>query len=537
MRSFPLHIGGRAVDARGWTYVADAEALIRDPRRAFQAKRSMELGRPVADEDVALLAGRCGAGSDEDNLDAIAAASEASRVFGRTSLEWRRELGHALNARMRECLDDFVDVLVAEGHPRRLAAWEADGIVQASSRESLDWSFGQIAQRFDDGERAMLLTRKPDGVVCINPPQNAAAANAALGLMALLAGNTLVVKAPRTSPLGVMYLYSEVALPVLEAHGAPPGTVNLVSGYSKRILKAWLESPLVDDVMFFGESITGIKFGAECVARGKKPILELSGNDAFCVWRDADLAAAAGTLTESFYGSSQICMVPKQALVHPAIASEFVDELVSKVAEIRPAFPSDPEAVLSPVLKMDRFFDLLGEARQAGCDMLCGGDRVDVSGQPAVDGVFIAPTVVLVRGLELARELRCVTEETFFPLLPVVVPEPDDDSALLERILDWMNSNPYGLRNSVWARDEGVVSTFAVGLRNGGLLKVNDSHIGFSSYLATHGGTGLTGGPFGELHYPLFRTSHLQGIAFGHRDRHETGLEPSAQTLVAVRER
>jgi hypothetical protein len=52
-------------------------------------------------------------------------------------------------------------------------------------------------------------------------------------------------------------------------------------------------------------------------------------------------------------------------------------------------------------------------------------------------------------------------------------------------------------------------------LRNGGLLRFNDSHVGVAPILATHGGTGLSGGPYGELHYPLFRASHLQGITFG----------------------
>jgi CRP-like cAMP-binding protein len=32
-------------------------------------------------------------------------------------------------------------------------------------------------------------------------------------------------------------------------------------------------------------------------------------------------------------------------------------------------------------------------------------------------------------------------------------------------------------------------------------------------YLAGHGGTGLTGGPHGELHYPMLRTTHLQGVS------------------------
>jgi acyl-CoA reductase-like NAD-dependent aldehyde dehydrogenase len=531
VRSFPLHVGGHDRDGARWTYVVHADAMIRDTRAAFAVKRGLELGRELPEESLAIVAARCAVGGEQDNLDALDAAAAASRRFGRTTLTERRAIGHGLHARIRARFDEIVATLVAEGHPMRLAEWEVDGMVHATSSESLDWAFGQVSQTFDDGERRMMLTRKPDGVVCINPPQNAAGANSALGLMALLAGNALVVKAPKSSPLGVMYFYREIVLPVLEAHGAPPGTVNVVSGYSKQILATWLESPLVDDIMFFGESAAGLRLGQECVARGKKPILELSGNDAFVVWRDADLGAAAEALTESFYGSGQICMVPKQAVLHPEIAEEFTARFLARVAAIRPAYPSDASAVLSPVLKVDKFFDVLAEARQAGFEVLCGGHRVGVDGGRAIDGAFLEPTVVLVHGLADARALRCVAEETFFPLLPLIVADDvvDGDGALLEQLLDWIDANPYGLRNSVWARDPDVVDAFATGVRNGGLLKINDSHIGFVSYLGTHGGTGLTGGPFGELHYPFFRSAHLQGITFGRGAR----VEPRA---AAVRE-
>jgi acyl-CoA reductase-like NAD-dependent aldehyde dehydrogenase len=516
MRSYPLHIGGEDSDGRGWTYVVSVEALIRDPRAAFRTKRALELGEAVDPEQASAVAGRCAIGTEEDNLRALAAAAKASKPFGRMPLEQRRQLVYAFHERLCERIDEFVEILVIEGHPRRMAEREAREIVHASSRENLDWVLAQLSLRFEDDEREIVLTRKPDGVVCINPPQNAPAANAALGVFALLAGNTIVVKAPKTAPLGVMYLFREIALPVVEAHGAPAGTINLVSGYSKQILRTWVESPLVDDIMFFGESRVGLKFAQECIARGKKPILELSGNDAFVVWRDADLGRAAETLTEAFYGSSQICMVPKQAVLHPEIADAFIERFLAEVAQIRPAYPSDPNAVLSPVLKMDRFFDHLGEARQRGADVLCGGRRVGVDGAAAAAGAFLEPTVVRVDGLAGARDLRCVADETFFPLLPLVVAhDASSDAELLELIIDWVNDNPYGLRNSVWASDAAVIDAFATGIRNGGLLKINDSHVGVARYLATHGGTGLTGGPFGELHYPSFRCSHLQGITFG----------------------
>ncbi|MDQ3789186.1 MAG: aldehyde dehydrogenase, partial [Actinomycetota bacterium] len=79
---------------------------------------------------------------------------------------------------------------------------------------------------------------------------------------------------------------------------------------------------------------------------------------------------------------------------------------------------------------------------------------------------------------------------------------------------------PYGLRNSLWARDERVVERFVAHTGNGGVLKVNDSHIGFLPWLPTHGGTGLTGGAFGEANYPVLRSAHLQGVSVA------TGVRP-----------
>ena len=188
--------------------------------------------------------------------------------------------------------------------------------------------------------------------------------------------------------------------------------------------------------------------------------------------------------------------------------------------------------VLSTVLKVDRFFDFLAEAREAGCDVLTGGRRVDVDGEPCVTGAFVEPTVVRVEGLSDARRLACVREETFFPLLPIVVPRAEEEPGLLDAAIDFMNANEYGLRNSVWARDRQVLDQLVRRIVNGGLLKVNDSHVGFVSYLATHGGTGRTGGPFGELNYFPLRTTHLQGICWG-PERPAAAAPPRAAALAA----
>ncbi len=184
-----------------------------------------------------------------------------------------------------------------------------------------------------------------------------------------------------------------------------------------------------------------------------------------------------------------------------------------QVATIKPGFPEEEDVLLSPVRRSERFFRLLRQAMDNGAELVTGGHRTELDGTPSETGVFLQPTVLRVDGLDRARTFDVVREETFFPLIPIIVPERENDDALLEAFLRFVNTNEYGLRNSLWSRSDHVIDTFVRRVVNGGLLKVNDSHIGFLPYLPSHGGTGLTGGAFGEANYPMLKTSHVQGVS------------------------
>jgi acyl-CoA reductase-like NAD-dependent aldehyde dehydrogenase len=222
-------------------------------------------------------------------------------------------------------------------------------------------------------------------------------------------------------------------------------------------------------------------------------------------------------------------MVPNQVVAHPAIADELLDRLATAAAAIRPGNPADPDVLLSPVLRSERFFSVVRQALDHGATLVHGGRRLEVDGTVSDTGPFIEPTVLRVDGIARCRELEAVRSETFFPLLPVVVAEPSADGELLEAMISHLNSNPYGLRNSLWAKDPAVIDRVTARVSNGGLLKVNDSHIGFLPYLPTHGGTGLTGGAFGEANYPMLRSSHLQGVSLAE------GVRPRDAVLGAYR--
>jgi acyl-CoA reductase-like NAD-dependent aldehyde dehydrogenase len=193
------------------------------------------------------------------------------------------------------------------------------------------------------------------------------------------------------------------------------------------------------------------------------------------------------------------------------VADEVLERLVALASSARPGYPHDEHALLSPVLRADDYFRVLAESIDAGAELLVGGSRIDLDATRCDLGAFIAPTVLKVPGLELARTLECVRTETFYPLLPIIVPSRDHDD-LLGEIVELMNGNAYGLRNSAWSSDPAVIDVLVASIRNGGLLKINESHVGFVPYMASHGGSGMTGGPFGELNYPHLRTTHLQGV-------------------------
>lgn len=511
--SFPSYIADRDVDGVGWVYTVTAGSLLEDVFTSVTLKRQLEQDPDSDAANHPYVVGRCAVASMEDVNAATEAAAAAAPEWAATPLEHRMRLGEMFREQLIRHRETFLRLIVAEGHPRRLAEWEFTCLLQVFSPESCSWYLRQMHHEFQHGERRLIVRRQADGVVCVNPPQNAPAPSAALAIPALMAGNAVVVRAPRSIALSTMYTLRELAAPILRELGAPAGTLNVVCGKPRQTLDAWLEHPGVDDIFYFGGSEEGLRFQAECVARGKKPILELAGNDGLVVWSDADLIMAAEAITECFYGSGQICMVPNYVVAHPDIAPALLELVKAQIRTIRPGHPEDKDVLLSPVRRSEKFFAILEQALAGGAKLVTGGRRIELDGTPSVAGVFLEPTVVRVDGLANSRDLDIVRNETFFPLMPIVVPEREPDDVMLDRVIEFVNTNAYGLRNSLWARSPAVLDRFVARIRNGGLLKVNDSHIGFLPYLPTHGGTGLTSGIHGEANYPILKTSHLQGVS------------------------
>jgi len=235
---------------------------------------------------------------------------------------------------------------------------------------------GQILPTDLPGSRA-LAVRRPVGVVAAIAPWNAAltlAGRAIAGPLAL--GNTVVLKPSEESPITGGTLWAEV---FAEA-GLPAGAVNVVThapGDAGMIAEELVTHPLVRRISFTGSTVTGRRL-AELAARHlKRPVLQLSGHNALIVLADADLSLAVEAAAYgAFVHQGEICMCVRRIFVDRAVAEEFTDRFVAKVARLPVGDPRDPGTVVGPLINewaLSLVSRRVDEAVSLGARLLTGG--------------------------------------------------------------------------------------------------------------------------------------------------------------------
>ncbi len=515
MKKFTLLVNGEDLDTGRYEYLPYADKKISDFENTFRAMTRLKTGKLTEESEEVkscVFAKYC-VGVEDTNLKAMEAAHKAYQEFKLFPLTARKKIFLDMHALLLKKKEEFIKLLILEGHPRKLSEWEFEGMQTGSSPRTIEFYCSQIEKKLGShGKETLSWARKPDGVVCVSPPRNASASNSYNAILAFLTGNSLIVKPPLKDPIATLFLWREVVQEALARNRAPAGTLNIILGNSQSIFNEWLASPLVNDIIYFGDSEKGLEIGNKIFQAGKKPILELSGNDILLAWKDADIEKACDSLLDCFLGSTQICMVPKIALVHESAYQAFLERFLEKVKALKVSLPSDPGTILSPVAKIPEFFAYLEDALQKGATLLCGGRRVNFNGQEDKNGIYISPALLSVDDGTDVSSLMCFKKEIFFPFLPLVKISGNDEE-IFKKMVSIVNAHEYGLRSSLWIRSDAFARKFIAELDNCGIFRINSKHVGFSYYISTHGGTKKSGGPFGEMNYFWQKTSHLQGIS------------------------
>ncbi|MGH9810978.1 MAG: aldehyde dehydrogenase family protein, partial [Terriglobia bacterium] len=183
--------------------------------------------------------------------------------------------------------------------------------------------------------RSSRIVYQPLGVVGIIPAWNYPF-SIPLGeaVMALMAGNTVVIKPSELTPLVGLKIGEIFAKAQSTANVGLSNLVQIVTGDGRT--GAALVEAGTDKIMFTGSVATGKKVAEAAAKNLTSIVLELGGKDPMIVFDDANLElAAAAAVWGAFCNSGQSCSSVERLYVQEGASEELTRKVVEKVKALK----------------------------------------------------------------------------------------------------------------------------------------------------------------------------------------------------------
>ena len=257
--------------------------------------------------------------------------------------------------------------------------------------------------------------------------------------LSAICGNVTVWKPSPKAPLTAIAV-QKICNAVLARNAAPPVFQLLVDGPDNALARRMVDDSAVDLLSFTGSSRVGRDVASRVAGRFGKYLLELSGNNAIIVDKDADLGLALPSIAFGAVGTAgQRCTTTRRLIVHRSRQAELVAALAMAYRQVKIGNPLDPSTLMGPLIDAEAvaaFEATVAAARAEGAELVCGGRRLEGP------GYFVQPTIFLAR-----NQMACVQQETFAPILYVM---PFDT---LEEAIALNNASRFGLSSALFTRD------------------------------------------------------------------------------------
>lgn len=194
-------------------------------------------------------------------------------------------------------------------------------------------------------------------------------------------------------------------------------------------------------VSLTGSGKAGAIVASQAAKQIKKSLLELGGNDAFIVCKDANLAKAVEhAVLGRFQNNGQSCIAAKRFFIHEAIYDEFMQKFKELVQAKRLGNPLDESTTIGPLAKKE-FVNTLDQqvvhSVEKGATIVCGGK---ISGE---EGQFYEPTILE----NVQPGMPAFDEELFGPVASCI------KFSTTEEVIELANNSDFGLGGSVWTND------------------------------------------------------------------------------------
>lgn len=387
------------------------------------------------------LIGKVKASTSEDYQKVITVATEAFKHFRLMPAPKRGELVRQFGNKLREYKEDL------------------GTLVSYEMGKSLQEGLGEVQEMIDICDFAVGLSRQlhgstmhserrghrmyeqyhPLGVVGIisafNFPVAVWAWNTAL---AWVCGNVCIWKPSEKTPLCSVACQNIISQ-VLQENNMPEGISCLANGHADigELLTNDKRIPLIS---FTGSTRAGRKVSRVVAERFGRSILELGGNNAIIISKDANLdMSIIGVVFGAVGTAGQRCTTTRRLIIHDSCYDEVKEKLVNAYEQLKIGSPLDPNIHIGPLIDKDaveNYLKAIEKCKEEGGKFIVEGKVL--KGEAYQSGCYVQPCIA-----EVKNFFRIVQDETFAPILYLM------KYSTLEEAIEMQNDVPQGLSSAI----------------------------------------------------------------------------------------
>ncbi|HEX5742752.1 MAG TPA: aldehyde dehydrogenase family protein [Flavobacteriaceae bacterium] len=293
--------------------------------------------------------------------------------------------------------------------------------------------------------------------------------------LAWVCGDVCVWKPSSKTPLCAIACQNIIG-EVLKNNDIPEGVSCVVIGNENGdLINNDKRIPLIS---FTGSTRIGRHVAKTVAERFGKTILELGGNNAIIVSKEADLSMVLiGAVFGAVGTAGQRCTSTRRLIIHESIYDKTIDVLKKAYAQLAIGNPLDTKNHVGPLIDKGAVKDYLNaieKAKEEGGKMIVDGGVLTGDGYESE--CYVRPCII-----EAENNFKIVQEETFAPVLYVM------KYNTIEEAIAYQNGVPQGLSSSIFTNNMREMELF---------LSANGSDCGIANVNIGTSGAEI-GGAFG----------------------------------------
>ena len=261
-------------------------------------------------------------------------------------------------------------------------------------------------------------------------------------MIAWICGDVCIWKTSEKTPLCGIACQNIISS-VLKANHVPEGVSCLITG-GKEIGEWMAADKRIPLVSATGSTAMGKSVGAVVGARLGRSLLELGGNNAIIISKDADLdIAIRGAVFGAVGTAGQRCTTTRRLIIHESVYDNFKTKLKAAYSQLRIGDPLDQNNHVGPLIDKDavaKYKSAIDKCKQEGGQFLVEGG--ELSGDTFTSGCYVKPCVA-----EVNENFEIVKQETFAPILYLL------KYSSLEQAIAIQNNVPQGLSSAIMTQN------------------------------------------------------------------------------------